>query len=481
MTPAQAKIRLWRADPAQFVRDNFKAEPDEWQKDFLRAFADPTKQRIGARACKGPGKTAALAWCIWNFQTCYAEVGSHPKGVATSISGDNLKDNLWSELAHWRNRSPFLTEAFEWTKERIFARDHPETWFFSARAWPKSADASQQANTLAGLHADYLMFVLDESGGIPQAVMAAAEGGLATGKWCKILQAGNPTHLDGPLYRACVADRHLWHIITITGDPDDPKRSKRVSEKWAREQIDTYGRENPWVKVNVFGEFPPASINALLGPDEVEEAMRRAPQEGEYMFAQKRMGIDVARFGDDRSVIFKRQGLITYQPIIRRGARTTDLAALVAMEKETWGSEIELIDDTGHWGHGVLDNLIAMGHSPIAVQFHAPAVDERIYKNRRAEMWLKMAEWVKRGGALPKIPELVGELTVPTYTFVNGRFLMEDKDLVKQRLGRSPDLADALALTFAIPEMPTEAHLPSRARNSGKTRSDWNPVSKKRR
>jgi hypothetical protein len=135
-----------------------------------------------------------------------------------------------------------------------------------------------------------------------------------------------------------------------------------------------------------------------------------------------------------------------------------------------------LIDDTGHWGHGVIDNLIATGESPIAVQFHAPALDPR-YKNRRAEMWLEMADWVKRGGALPNVPELVGELTTPTYTFVNGKFQLEDKDMIKGRLGRSPDLADALALTFAVPDAPSRSHK-RRVRTAGNqatTRHEWDP------
>ena len=82
----------------------------------------------------------------------------------------------------------------------------------SARTWSKSADTQQQADTLAGLHADYLLFLLDESGGIPESVMATAEAGLASGVETKLVQAGNPTSISGPLYRACVQDRALWWV-----------------------------------------------------------------------------------------------------------------------------------------------------------------------------------------------------------------------------------------------------------------------------
>ena len=89
--------------------------------------------------------------------------------------------------------------------------------------------------------------------------MAAAEAGLATdltGKKCKILMAGNPTHLEGPLYRASTSERDLWYLREITADPDDPMRTPRVSIQWAREKIAKYGKDNPWVLVNVFGKFP---------------------------------------------------------------------------------------------------------------------------------------------------------------------------------------------------------------------------------
>jgi hypothetical protein len=278
---------------------------------------------------------------------------------------------------------------------------------------------------------------------------------LASGIETKVVQAGNPTHTSGPLYVACTSQRHLWFIVTINGDPMDPRRSPRIKVEWAQQQIDSYGRDNPWVMVNVLGEFPPSSINALLGVEEVERAMKRHLRPDAYNWAQKRLGVDVARFGDDRTVIFPRQGLAAFKPIIMRNERTTDIAARVMVAKKRWGSELELIDDTGHWGHGVIDNLVSAGIPAIGIQYHGKALNPR-YKNRRAEMWIKGAEAIRGGAALPNIPEMVGELTEPTYTFVNGVFQLEDKDQIKERLGRSPDLADAYFLTYALEVMPGE-------------------------
>jgi len=397
--------------------------------------------------------TALLAWEGWRRLACYARPGEHPKGAAVAITNDNLRDNLWAELAKWQGRSPFLKQAFTWTKQRIFANDHPETWFLSARGYSKTADMDAIGRTLSGLHSLFPFYLIDESGDIPPNMLRSAEQGLTSCEDGVILTAGNTTSHEGLLYFACSTVRDQWFVVSITADPDDPKRTPRVDKEWARQQIELYGRDNPWVQAFILGQFPAASINAILSVEEVEAAMKRVVKPDQYEWSQKRLGIDVARFGDDRSVIFPRQGLKAFRPVVMRHQRTTDIAARVAAAKAKWGSEVELIDDTGHWGHGVIDNLLAAGQSPIGIQFHAPAINQR-YKNRRAEMWLEMAEWIRRGGGLPNIPELIPELTSPTYTFLNGKFVLEDKDLVKQRIGRSPDLGDGLALTFALPDQP---------------------------
>lgn len=448
-----SKIKLWREDPVVFVKEVFGVDPDPWQEKSLRDF--PKNNRMCWLACKGPGKTALLSWLAWNFLA----TRPHPKIAATSITEDNLSDGLWAEMSKWQQKSEYLRSAFQWTKTRIFAKQHPETWFMSARTWSKSADPSKQADTLAGLHADFLLFIIDEVGGVPDSVMAAAEAGLATGKDTKIIMAGNPTNLEGPLYRAATSERHMWNLTEITGDPDDPMRTPRVSVQWAREQIQKYGRDNPWVLVNVFGRFPPGSLNTLLGVDEVLQAMKRNHAKDKYEFAQKRLGIDVARFGDDRTVIFPRQGLVAFRPAEMRNARSNEVSSRVLLAKSKWGSEIEFVDDTGGYGSGVIDSMIQSRVSPQAVNFSGKAIDPR-YVNKRAEMWFNMAEWVKRGGSLPNIPELVSELTTPTYFFKSGKFQIEEKDQIKERLGRSPDYADALCLTFALPEMPARMSVP---------------------
>lgn len=473
---AQARIATWRENSPQYVYDNFHVTPDMWQEKALRAFDDPRPgmRRIALQACVGPGKTAVEAWMGWKFLSCHASRGEHPKGLALGVTWDNLKDNLWPEFAKWQDRSEFLTEAFTWTKERIFAKDHPETWFLSARSWPKTASADDQGKTLSGLHGQNVLVLIDESGTIPMTVLRAADQALSTCVFGKVVQAGNPTSLEGMLYAAATLLRHQWHIIRVTGDPDDPEawvHAPRLASLhqpdeqgacgcpkcWAKLQIDTYGRDNPWIMSAVLGQFPPASINALLGIEDVEAAMKRHLRIDQYDWAQKRLGIDVARYGDDRTVIFPRQGLAAFRPIVLRHARNSavsvDIATRVMGAKLRWGAELEFFDATGGWAAGAVDVMRAAGHSPIDVQFAAPALDPR-YFNRRSEILLLAAEAIKRGAALPPVPEMVGEMTAVTYTFKNGKFLAEPKDLVKARIGRSPDLFDAYALTYGMPEMP---------------------------
>lgn len=434
----------WRLDPIAFVRECFGAEPDPKQAEVLRAF--PHSPRIAMKASKGTGKTTCMAWLAWNFLATRPE----PKITASAISGDNLKDNLWTEMAVWQNKSPLLKRAFIWGKERIVCRESPETWWMAARQWSKSADPAALGLVLAGRHAPYIMFLLDESGGMPEAIMASAEAALSTCTEGHIVQAGNPTHLEGPLYRACTSERRLWLVVEMTGDPDDPARSPRVSKEWAKAQIEKYGRDNPWVLVNVFGKFPPASLNALLGPDDMEAAMKRSYRPQDYEAFARILGVDVARFGDDASVCFPRQGLQAFIPQKWRNIDGTQGAGHVARKWTDWDVDACFIDGTGGHASSWVDNLRRLGFSPISVEFAGGASDPK-YFNKRAEMAFLAAEWVKGGGALPNVPELTAAFTQTTYSFQGDRMLVEPKDDIKVKLGYSPDDFDGFILTFASP------------------------------
>lgn len=474
---ASDTIRRWRLDPVGFVRENFLTEPDVWQAQALRLLKPTGINRLCMKACAGPGKTAGLAWIGWWFLTCFADKGQHPKGAAVATTASNLADNLWPELQKWRSRSRFLMTAFEYQKSRIFAVDHPDTWFLSARSFSRTADADEQGRSLSGLHSEFPFVLIDESGDIAPAVGRAAEQAMGNCRTGLIAQAGNPTSAEGLLYDSSVTNRAKWQVVTITADPDDPARSPRVSSEWAGDQIRQYGRENPWVMAYILGLFPPGNVNALLSANQVEAAIGRHLHPDQYDFAPRILGVDVARFGNDRTVIFPRQGLAAQMPIILRSQRSDEVGARVAVTAHEWDADGICVDGSGGYGGGVCDYLFRANFHPHEISFSATASKPRFF-NRRSEMWWEMAEWVKSNGSLPQVPELVRELSAPTYWLEKGKLRLEEKDQIKARLGYSPDLADALCLTFAVQIQRKGRQIAGR-RNSNMCQTEFDPYALK--
>lgn len=458
------KIRLWREHPAQMVRDLFNVEPDAWQYDALESF--PHTRRMAMKACAGPGKTAVLSWLGWNFML----TRPHPIIGCTSISESNLSSGLWTEFARWQTKSPLLTKMFTKTGKYIYSNEHPETWRIEKRTWARDAEEKEQGNALAGLHADYVMWLLDETGDYPESLMPVCEGIFnGSPKEAHIIQAGNPTRLGGPLYRACSVARDIWKVIEITADPDDPNRTPRVSIETANEQIKQYGRDNPWVLVRIFGQFPPSNFNALIGPDEIRAAQARVIRD---LGSNPRiLGVDVARFGDDQSVIVKREGQQVFNLIKKRNIDSVQGAGLVARVINDWKADATFIDDTGGYGSGWLDQLRTLGHSPIGVGYAREAHDKDRYFNKRAEMYFDAVEWIRNGGALPpNTDELLAAMTQTTYAFKGDRLILEPKESIKAKLGYSPDEADAFVMTFA-----EQVAFRRNPEERGKHTSDYDP------
>ena len=210
---AKHKLRRWRLDPVAFVMEVFGAVPDEWQADVLRLLT--TCPRVAMMACKGPGKSCLMAWAAWWMLTCHVDFN----GIVLSITGDNLRDGLWKEMAKWHGRSALLSMAFEVKGTRITGRERPKTWWLSARTFPQRANKDEQASTLAGLHGKFVGIILDEIGEYPSGVLPAAEGIFANAdeggqKW--LLAGGNPTTRKGPLYSICTTGGAMWKVISIT-------------------------------------------------------------------------------------------------------------------------------------------------------------------------------------------------------------------------------------------------------------------------
>lgn len=456
---AHDAIRAWRESPPIFVRQVLGATPDPWQDEVLAAF--PHQRRLALKACAGPGKTAVLAWIVLNFLA----TRPFPKIAVTSITSDNLRDNLWAELSMWISRSPFLSSSFEWTPDRIFYRGNKDRWWASARTWDRRADKEQQGNTLAGLHADYVLAVVDESGGIPAAVLGAAEGVLAnlgtdTGaKEAHIVQAGNPTHLDGPLHAAFTSEAALWWKKEITGDPDDPNRAPRVSKEWAAERIKALGRDHPWVMAKILGRFPLQSSNALIGLADFEDAFNR---ESDGTTEPKIAGVDVAREGAAESVLTVRTGNHLREQIAWGQCRLTQSAGKIREIHAVEMFDEIRVDDIGVGG-GLTDILLGMGLPVIGVNSGEAPSDPR-FLNLRGEANIGLREdWFSNGtiSIAPNLrnTSLLNEGTTLRIEYAgNGEKLkVESKKEYVARTGKSPDRWDSAVLAFMKVHSPATA------------------------
>lgn len=225
-------------------------------------------------------------------------------------------------------------------------------------------------------------------------------------------------------------------------------------------------------------DFGAAVTNSMVALDDAAAAQERTVAEREYSWAPRIIGVDVARYGDDRSVIWPRQGLAAFQPQVMRQLDTVAVAAAVARAITQWKPAAVFVDQGGVGG-GVVDYLRHLGHSVIGVDFGGRPGKPQ-YANKRAEMWGRMAAWLKGGGCLPsakQLPTLLEELTGPTYSHDNaaGKLQLESKDDMKRRGIPSPDLADALALTFAEEVAPPALEQLSYYRASSVASNDYDP------
>lgn len=474
--PAALRIREWLHDPVRQVVDDFGVTPDPWQVDALRQF--PKSPRLAIKACVGPGKSALLTWLIWNFLA----TRPYPKIAATSITGDNLRDNLWAELAKWQRRSKFLQAAFVWTAERIYARESPEEWWASARTWNRAASPEEMGSTLSGLHSEYVLVVIDEAGGVPSAVADTGEQALSVGTEAHLVIAGNPTHRTGPLYDAFHDAAELWTPVSVTGDPDDPDRAPRVSATWARQIIANTagGRDSYFVRTKILGLFPLGGENALVSTLDFEAAFGRTeskpiPDEDGVLQSRpleaglRRLGVDPGRHGGDPTVVVKVDGdlVLGFEEWARTGttetARKVDRIALA-------GDFIEVAVDCIGLGAGVVDALLDMEGRPYTVipvdagaspTKRGPVTPEQpkgipLYLNVRAQIGLETRGRFLDGTiALDesfRSTTLGAESTDLKYGETKGRDVqrIEDKDDYRKRhKGNSPNYWDALALAIA--------------------------------
>lgn len=287
--------------------------------------------------------------------------------------------------------------------------------------------------------------VLDEAGDMRREVwgeivrpmLADREG------WCIFIGTPRGVNLFSELFFAAIAGRDGW-----AGDLRRAEDTGMISPA----EIEAARNE---MSASEFAaefdcDFQASQSNILIPLHVIQAAMRRSAAPREYEFAPKILGIDVAREGDDRSAFFPRQGLVAFKPQTLRSDDLMHVADQAAALAQRWQPDAIFVDYG--MGVGVSDRLRQLGFPSTDVQFGSNALEPR-FRNRRTEMWWKMAEWLKGGGCLPDAPDLLVELSAPTHRHRDdrGQMALEKKADLKKRIGVSPDVADALALTFAAP------------------------------
>lgn len=296
--------------------------------------------------------------------------------------------------------------------------------------------------------------------------------------------------LWGEIIRPALADRKGWAVFIGTPKGQNQfydiyLQAERNSEWYScLKNVDETGIIDPKelaemkkemttteIRQELYCDFAANAYNRLISLDLINDAMGRELSEDDYKTAPKVMGVDVARFGDDNSVIFMRQGLQAFEPLLYKEVDNMTLAGIIAAEIGKWQPDTVFID-SGR-GEGVIDRLRQLGYNDkiVEVPFQGRALQDTRFVNKRVEMWHGVREWLESGGSLPYMPELRTELSMPEYTFdAQNRYKLESKENIKTKTGKSPDIADALALTFAYPVYLNRNMLYRRAKTLGKVR-----------
>jgi len=456
----------WNTDPsiqqvylADEYKDRFNSEygPDKWACEFLDDLAKDIKERgfdgrntvspirYSTASGHGIGKSVLVSWLI----KFILDTRPFSKGVVTANTSDQLRTKTWAELGKWHKLS--LTEhLYDYTTGRgamaLKRKGYGERWAATAQTCRE-----ENSEAFQGLHAanSTPFFIFDEASGIPDKIWEARAGGATDGEPMSF-DFGNPTRKSGMFYENCIGQyRHRYNVRSIDSR-DVSITNKELFQEWATDR----GEESDFFKVKVRGVFPSAGSLQFINSDLVESATKRDRIIDSH--APLLIGVDVARFGDDETVIYPRvgydarswgykkfSGLDTVQVV---GKVIQTISEFASLGKPVTG----LFVDGGGLGAGVVDQLRHLGYNPIEVQFGNKAIDGITYRYRGDEMWGRMREGMDKL-CIPRDVDLVAQLTQREYgyTLSGNKIHMETKADMKKRGIQSPDIADALGLTFA--------------------------------
>ncbi len=469
------KYSQFRNDPYGFVLFSYPWKekgawlededgPDYWQAEIMETLRAELLKRemspdevfaaicIAVASGHGVGKTSLVAWLIHWFICCYP----NPQIVVTSGTQAQLLNKTWRELAKWHKVS-LQREWFEWTKTAFYLRESPDTWFASAVPW-----SEHNADAFAGTHEKYVLIIFDEASTIADIIWETIEGALTTAL-CIWIAFGNPIRNTGR-FKACFG-KFAKYWISRKVDSRKAKMANKVQiERWRQQ----YGEDSDFFRKRVRGEFPLLASNQLIS-EEIVDACRIFQAQGYETFPIF-ITCDVARFGDDRTVIMVNQGRKLHECIWMGGKDTVEVYTKIIELWNYWKEKNDrigiFVDDIGVGG-GVTD-MLKKTHGVLVIGVNAGAASRNPVKflNKRIEMWWTMAEALKLGYDLSSLSEedfdfLKQDLVNIEY-FLHGatqKYQLEAVEDLKERDLPSPDFGTALALRFAYP-MPHVAQSP---------------------
>ena len=451
-TTMKTLIKRYRNNPILFVREVCKAEPEIEQIQMLDSV---NKNKMTAvKSGHGIGKTTTLAWTILWFMF----TRPFPKIPCTAPTMHQLRDILWAEISKWLYQSPILQQFFEWTVERLTLRTQEEKWFAVARTATKP-DAMQ------GFHSESLLFVVDEASGVDNKIFEPILGAL-TGEETRFIMVGNPTKTEGFFYDAFTKNRNMFNCITLNAE-----NSNRVSKDFVSAIIALYGKDSDPYRVRVAGEFPKSQPDTFISLELIERAInnyRYKEHPKDDMLVNIHLGVDVARFGDDESVIYltkEYEGglyLSVIQEVVYKNT-TVELTgrtkAIVRQLNAQYPKFVVNVNvDGGGVGAGVVDELES-DHSDLKYKVIEQTFggqggtlnEEPIkYSNNTGLLWGN----VRRLLLMEKLwfaedNTLIKQLSTRKYSVdEDGNIRLERKSEMKKRNEESPDRADSLSLSL---------------------------------
>jgi phage terminase large subunit len=408
---------------------------------------------MSVAACHGPGKTASAAWCI-----IYSLLFRYPlRAVGTAPSRGQIEGAMMSEISKWIDKlPPELATLLEVKSTSVVLKANPKLSNFEARtARPENPEALQ------GVHEDegWVFLLVDEASGVHEKIFESAAGSMS-GHNCQTMLLSNPTRTSGFFFRTHNQEKHRWFTVKISH-----KDSSRVTDDFVEEMAVRYGRDSNTFRVRALGEFPRTDLDTMIPYELVDAARNRDVEVPTHL--RTVWALDVARFGDDDTVLLKRNN-IGVDPNIQvwNGLDTMAVANRVKLEWDTTipsqRPTVILVDVIGI-GAGVVDRLSELGLPVRGINVSETAAQKEQYRNLRTELGFLGKEWLEsRDHILPlcngSCPDrltcvhdrLAMELTTIRYDVTTGgKLLMETKKDMKKRGYKSPDIADAFFLSFA--------------------------------